>query len=142
MNNLKLLLVTGFNDEQKYSIDIEEAHKAYYLFSNPHKRGIFKNGLALEGKQINQIIPDWHGIMGWNRTHKLDTDDHEEIRSKGIGAEIKSLMGKAKDVAIAIDGNPAIAEKTLTECIAYLQIGARPETKSITSGLADKMRLK
>lgn len=139
MKKFKILLVTGYNDEQKHSIDIEEAHKAYYLFLNPQKRGIFKNGLALEGKQINQIIPDWHGTMGWSRTYKLDMYDYQEIEALGVEYQIKSLMAQARVAATFIESKPEISDKKLTECIEYLNLDTRSSFKALTEGLSNKI---
>lgn len=96
---MKVKLIVGFRRDQEHSIDIEEAHKAYYLFLHPTERGIFKNGLAIKGDQIQEIVPDWHGTMGWNPSHQLDSDDWNELNTKGIAEKIKSLMAEAKDVA-------------------------------------------
>ena len=99
MKNLKIKIVCGFRKDQIHSIDIEEAHKAYRLFMNPDERAIFKNGLALTGKNIETIEPDFNGSMGWNPDHQLDGDDWNDIHSKGIDRELRDILEKAKKVA-------------------------------------------
>lgn len=96
---MKIKLIVGFRRDQEHSIDIDEAHKAYYLFLNPEKRGIFKNGLAIVGKEIQEIVPDYQGTMGWNPTHVLDSDDWNELRTKGISYKLPKLLSAAKDIA-------------------------------------------
>lgn len=96
---MKIKLITGFRRDQEYSIDGEEAHKAYYLFLHPEARGVFGNGLAIKGDQIQEIVPDWQGTMGWNSTHNLDSDDWNEIRGKGIDIIVSKKLSEAKDVA-------------------------------------------
>ncbi len=99
MNNLKIKLIVGFRRDQEHSISAEEAHKAYYLFLNPEKRGVFSNGLAIIGNQIQEIVPDYHGTMGWNPSHVLDNDDWSELRSKGIERKIRDILSTAKQIA-------------------------------------------
>jgi hypothetical protein len=96
---MKIKLVTGFRRDQEYSIDANEAHKAYYLFLNPEARSIFNNGLAIKGDQIQEIVPDYQGTMGWNPTHVLDTDDWNELRDKGITAKMQATLAAGKELA-------------------------------------------
>lgn len=109
-------IITGFNEDQKYSIPIEEAHKAYYLFFHPEERGMFSGGLALIGKNIQTIQPDWHGTMGWNQGHKLDSDDWNEINST-VKEKMEYVMEKAKQVSIDMVRNPELMGKSLLEII-------------------------
>lgn len=97
--NLKIKLIVGFRRDQEHSIDASEAHKAYYLFLHPEQRGIFNNGLAIKGDQIQEILPDYHGTMGWYSTHVLDSDDMAEIRQKGVDTKIRDLLALGKDIA-------------------------------------------
>jgi hypothetical protein len=92
-------ILTGFRKDQFYSIDADEAHKAYYLFLNPEQRGVFKNGVALMGQSITGIEPDYNAIMGWNPTHQLGDDDWNDIRSKGVDKTVRLLTERAKTVA-------------------------------------------
>lgn len=97
--NYKVKMIVGYRKDQEHSIDANEAHKAYYLFLNPDARSIFSNGLALKGSQIDEIIPDWQGTMGWNPSHVLDAADWEEISSSGAHREMQNILSAAKEIA-------------------------------------------
>lgn len=100
MRNLKIKIITGFREDQAYTVDAEEAHKAYYLFLHPEERGIFKNGLAIIGKNIQGIEPDYHATMGWNQGYKLGPDDYADLRSKGVDIALRNCLSEAKEIAI------------------------------------------
>lgn len=95
----KVKLIVGFRRDQEHSIDANEAHKAYYLFDHASERGTFSNGLAIKGDQIQEIVPDWQGTMGWNASHVLDTDDWNELRSSGVDSKMQKILSAAKDIA-------------------------------------------
>lgn len=99
MNNLKIKVITGFRQDQYYTINYDEAHKAYYLFLHPEERGVFDNGVALIGKNIQGIEPDYNATMGWNETHELNSDDWNEIRGKGIDTSLRDILFSAKQIA-------------------------------------------
>jgi len=99
MKKLKIKLILGFRQDQEHSIDANEAHKAYYLFLNPQERGIFNNGLAVNGSDIKSIVPDYQGSMGWNPNHLLNEDDMVEIRKEGVDSALRKMMASAKDIA-------------------------------------------
>ena len=109
-------LIVGFRRDQEHSVSMEEAHKAYYLFLHPESRGIFSDGLAIKGSQIEEIVPDWHGAMGWNPTHTLNSDDWNEMRDKGIDGKIRNQIAIAKDVARLCE--PRDLEKPMSELLA------------------------
>lgn len=112
---LKIKLITGFRKEQKYTIDAEEAHKAYYLFLNPTQRGVFNNGVALQGSMIQGIEPDYHATMGWNETHVLDGDDWNEINSNGVAKKIQHTLSKGKTIASTLMlENPSVASTPIS----------------------------
>lgn len=92
-------LITGFRPDQFHSINEEEAHKAYYLFLNPDERGVFDNGVALIGKDIRSIEPDYHGTMGWHPTHILASEDYHEIHQYRVDIKLKEALEKGKEVA-------------------------------------------
>ena len=96
---LKIKIVAGFRPDQHYTIGADELHKAYYLFENPTERGIFNNGVAIRGQDIQTIEPDYQGTMEWNSTHKLDDDDMNEIRNKGIDRRMRTALIAGKEVA-------------------------------------------
>lgn len=102
MKKLKVRIITGFREDQSHTIDAEEAHKAYYLFLHPEERGIFKDGLALVGKDIRAIEPDYHATMGWNPSHNLDGDDYNQIRGCGVDRELRDMLSLAKEVATMV----------------------------------------
>ena len=104
MEKLRIKIIVGFREEQHITINANEAHKAYYLFLNPEERGIFDNGVALIGKNIQGIEPDYNSTMGWNITHKLDSNDWNEIRGKGIDEKLRNVLSMAKD-AVRLTGN-------------------------------------
>lgn len=96
---MKIKIKTGFRTDQHYTIDAEEAHKAYWLFLNPNERGVFNNGVALRGQDIQSIEPDYNATMGWNPTHILDSNDWNELREKGIDRKLRDILTSAKQVA-------------------------------------------
>lgn len=95
----KVKIIVGFRRDQEHSIPAEEAHKAYYLFLNPDARTIFSTGLAIKGDQIQEIVPDYHGTMGWNPTHTLTGDDWNEIHKAGVSKKFQFILSSAKEVA-------------------------------------------
>lgn len=111
---MKIKIITGYREDQFHTIDSEEAHKAYYLFQHPEQRGVFNNGVAIRGVDIQSIIPDYQSTMGWNPTHELDSDDWNEIRNKNVDREMRDLLYKAKEIANS--KNPQI-NKPLSETL-------------------------
>lgn len=99
MKNLKIKIITGFRKDQSYTIDADEAHKAYYLFLNPTERGVFNNGVAIIGQDIRGIEPDYNATMGWNPAHQLDANDFNEIKSSGTDRDLRDLLQLAKTVS-------------------------------------------
>lgn len=116
MDDLKIKIITGFSEDQKYTIPMEEAHKAYYLFLNPEKRGIFSNGLALIGKNIQAIQPDWNASMGWNPSHRIDSDDWNEINIK-MKSKMDGIMEQARSISEGIIANPKLMGMSLSELL-------------------------
>lgn len=134
MNNLKIKIITGFRDDQYMVINAEEAHKAYYLFLHPEERAIFSNGVALVGKNIQEIAPAWNETMGWNPTHKLDGYDWEEIREKGLDRKLNNLLVEAKQVSYLMEADKSLGNKLLSEAKLAL-----PERNEVIKSLASKM---
>lgn len=112
---LQVKVITGFRDDQYYVIPSEEAHKAYFLFNNPEARTIFSNGVALVGKNIQGIEPAWNETMGWNPTHRLDSDDWNDIRSQGVEKELRYELEDAKQAALMAVNNPTILNMKLSD---------------------------
>lgn len=122
----KIKIVCGFRKDQEFTIDANEAHKAYYLFNHPDKRGTFNNGLALKGSDIQRIEPDYNATMGWNPTHQLTGDDWNEIHSSGVMAKFQIIMASAKDI-----GRHGLIED-LKEPLVYLVKEKYPELGEIS----------
>lgn len=112
-------VITGYRQDQHYTIDAEEAHKAYYLFMNPEMRGVFNNGVALIGRDIRSIEPDYHATMGWNSTHYLDSDDWNELNSKGVVRKLRTVVSNAQLVA---KNNPELINISLTDASRQLAL--------------------
>lgn len=112
---MTIKIKTGFNAEQSYSVGDDEAHKAIYLFLNPEKRGVFNDGTALIGKHIQSVEPDYQATMGWNASHKLDSDDWNEIKDKGVDRKLRDVLYKAKKIAYLIPQNPQLLNCSLNE---------------------------
>ena len=91
--------ICGFREDQEHSIPMEEAHKLYRIFQFPEERAIFKNGLALIGADVRRIVPDYNATMNWHPSHKLDSDDWNEIRSLGVDRKLREEMTEAQEVA-------------------------------------------
>lgn len=111
--DFKVKLIVGYRRDQEHSISVDEAHKAYHLFLHPEQRGVFNNGLAIKGDQITEIVPDYHGTMGWNPSHNIDADDWNEIRNKNIDVHMQRALKAAKDIATlqnAQDFNAPLSE--------------------------------
>lgn len=138
MENLKIKVITGFREEQYYVIDGNESHKAYYLFMNPEERGVFKNGVALIGKNIQGIEPAWNETMGWNPTHKLDDDDWNDIHRNGIKVKMRELLSESKRVMPLIEKNKALLQINLEEIIKELPA---PKFSEEIKALADKFKM-
>lgn len=74
-------------------IDSTEMEKAMHAFitGNPV---VLQNGAL---SRIDRIVPDYHREMGWNPAHRLDSDDYNELRSKGVEEKYVRSIGKAKE---------------------------------------------
>ena len=134
-------ITTGYRDDQYVIIDNEDAHKAQYLFLHPEERAIFANGVALVGKLIQGIDPAWNQIMGWNPTHKLEDDDWNDIRGKGIDRKMQQLLSDAKEIAYLAEKNPELLNKPLSEAKLLLDNPQRKEISEATKQLSNKFRL-
>lgn len=108
-------IITGFRDDQFTIIDSEEAHKAYYLFLHPEERAIFSTGVAIIGKNIQEIVPAYNETMGWNQSHKLNGDDWSELREKGVDRMLQDVIYEAKSISYLMENNKSLANKQLSE---------------------------
>lgn len=134
-----LKIVCGYDEDRHYPIPAQEAHKAYYLFKNPDKRGVFDDGLAIIGKEIRIIQPDYHTTMGWNKTHELNDDDWNYLIGQDITEKMKEIMGNAKEIGELIEKNPELAKLQLGDIIknGYESVITMPQTDEI----AERFRL-
>ena len=139
MSNLKIKVITGYRDDQQYTIEANEAHKAYYLFLNPEARTVFSNGVALIGKNIQGIEPDYHATMGWNKSHQLDGDDWHEINSSGIGDKMQKLLTVARNVAQVAMSDVSLLNKPLIE--AKNSLPEKNQVHGLIDGLASKFKI-
>jgi len=121
---MKIKLICGFRKDQEHTVDAEEAHKAYYLFLNPSARGVFKDGLAIVGSSIQEIVPDYQATMGWYASHNLDSDDWAQIRSEGVDREMQKMLSLGKEIAQM--GEPADLNQPISKLLEtkYLQLHA------------------
>lgn len=92
-------VICGYRKEQEYLVNANEAHKAYYIFTNPDKKAVFDDGLALKGSDIQRIVPDYNSAMGWNPNHQLTNEDWNELHSNGLMEKMQGIMSLAKEVA-------------------------------------------
>ena len=117
------ILTNDFNIS--FTVEAKESHKAYYLFNNPEKRGTFTNGVAILGKDIKSIVPDFNTTMDWNPSYKMSDDDWNEIRKKGLDKKAQFILEKAAIVAKMAEENPALLQMALSKAIVLL-----PENKN------------
>lgn len=87
-------LVTGFNAEDYIEINEDELEKAYYCFLEK-KDAVFSGG-AVRGSRIQEIKPDYHRAMGWNRGHKLEALDYAQLSEEGIDRAHMTSLAAAK----------------------------------------------
>lgn len=140
---LKIKIVCGFRADQEYTVDCEQAHVAYYLFINKAHRFVFSNGIAIEGADIKRIVPDYNATFGFMPSYVMTPHDWADVyeseeNSKAYKA-LQDRMTLAKDLAKQIP--PGEQGKAMLQ--APLKEHAKAfRSKSLTSGLADQMRLK
>ena len=53
--------------------------------------------------------------MGWNPTHRLDDEDWNEMRKKGVDVKFRELLTQARHTSYLIEKNPEIISKPLSE---------------------------
>lgn len=133
-------IICGYRPDQEYTVPLQEAHKAYYLFRNPDKQGIFTNGIAIKGSMIQSIKPDWHTTMGWNETHQLNSDDWVELKDIGVEDKMKKLMYDAKKVAdLGIEQHIKLKLQDVIKLLPEQKL-INPSVENEVKSLADKMK--
>lgn len=94
------IITKRYGKEYEYSIDMNDAHKAWYLFYNPTARAVFNNGsLGLRGEDVVSVEIDPVGTMGWNPTHRMDSDDWNEVRGKQLDYRLRNTLSAANQVS-------------------------------------------
>ena len=134
-------VITGFREDQYVIIPMQEAHKAYYLFKHPEERGVFNCGIALIGRNIQEIRPEWNKTMGWNESHEIGYLDWEELKGKGVENKMRILIQAAKDVGDLVESKPQFMKIDLGYVLASLPQKDKP--KEIHDGrkqLIEKMK--
>jgi len=95
----KIKIVCGYRKDQEFTIDANEAHKAFYLFENTDERGTFQNGLAIKGSDIQRIEPDYNATAGYNTDHQLTGEDMKELAGNGTVTKMQGILVAAKEIA-------------------------------------------
>jgi len=132
----KVKLIVGFRRDQEHSIPADEAHKAYHLFFNPDTRTIFSNGLAIKGDQIQEIVPDYQGTMGWNASHQLNDDDWNELRANGVSGNFQRILSASKEIAQR--GDPTELNIPLTTLLSkYPKLAPQEERQGSMKRIGD-----
>lgn len=136
-----ITVITGFREDQRVDIPLQEAHKAFYLFKHPEERGVFDCGVALIGRNIQEIKPNWNKTMGYNPEYELTTDDWNDIAGKGIKKKMQVLMETAKRVADMVEVNPQLMKQELGEIVKVLKLSEKTEYTENIKQLEDKFKL-
>lgn len=121
---------TGYNESEFIPIDESELDAAIHIFITESK-GVFKNGVV-RGKDIIAITEDWHKEMGWYPTYKMQSEDWEELKKKGITKKYQGVIGQAKEkVSYLVKINQLHLLGKEVE-------GFTPSVARISTGLKDK----
>ena len=97
-------IVTGFDASEYFEIDTEELARAYHCFLSDGKM-ITKNGIALRGKNILRIEPNWNALMGWNKGYKPTAYDMTFIPKTKKDNAFKIMLLSKKRAATALQEN-------------------------------------
>lgn len=96
MNKIIFKALTGFGGEREVFFGAEDLEKVQYAFLR-EKRVLLSNGQAVDGKYIQQIMPDWIRTMGWNEGYSLTPDDNAEITKKGVRSDASHILEQTRD---------------------------------------------
>lgn len=89
-----MLYFKVFKDFNNYiSIDETDLERALAAFK--YGTAVMFDDGAVE--KVESIIPDQNRSMGWNPSHKLDDDDWNDIRSKGIDRKLRDAISEARE---------------------------------------------
>lgn len=90
-------IVYGFNQDNYFEITSDELHKAHVIAVKgggaSFESGFFRN----RGQDVLRIEPDWHRVKGWNRTHKMDEFDYQEVSS--LVEPYRKTLSNGKELA-------------------------------------------
>lgn len=132
-------IVCGFNEEENISINENELAKAISLFMSAKGRALFENG-AIRGQDIKRVVPDWHKVMGWNRSWKITPDEYSDIKhlEKGYNETYNqaSLLAELATKTNRLE----LLLKPFSEAVLFLP----EQNKEISEGsklLASKMKM-
>ena len=70
------------------TIDETEIEKALAAFRSGSSV-IFKEGAL---NRVDSILPDYNKTMGWNPSYKLQNEDWNEIRERGVDKTFKEVL--------------------------------------------------
>lgn len=90
----RYLVRYGYGDEMTISIEEKDLEKAVYAWMSQKKVNL--TNALLDGKYIISITEDFHSPMGWNKSHKLEDEDWNELRQNGVLDYYKGKINSAK----------------------------------------------
>ncbi len=99
----------GYGRDDFYSVDETEVRKAIRA-QVTGEIAIFAEG-TIAGNSIIAIMPDYQRMMGWNRDHELNGEDHREIGDKRKEDCVALLEAVRREVA----GLPPQESKELSD---------------------------
>lgn len=132
-------ILQGYEHERDIIIREDELERAYGLFMLGG-RWIFSGG-AVDGKNIQTIVEDYHSTMGWNKEYKLGTDDYEQLGQLGVDGKMRKALESAKERAMYLINSKQ--EHLIGKNVAIPEL-QKPQNKQISEGvksLADKFKL-
>lgn len=90
----RYLVRYGYGDEMTISIEEKDLEKAVYAWMSQRKVNL--TDALLDGKYIISITEDFHSPMGWNKSHKLEDEDWNQLRKSGVLDYYKDKINSAK----------------------------------------------
>lgn len=132
-------ILQGYEHERDIIIRENELERAYGLFMLGG-RWIFSGG-AVDGKNIQTIVEDYHSTMGWNKEYRLGTDDYEQLTQLGVDRKMRLVLEKAKEkVMYLINSNK---QELIGKNVEILELKIpHKEISQDTKSLVDKFRIK
>lgn len=118
----------GYGNEDYSYITKVDLPKAYYCFINKVDM-VTDDGTVIRGKDIIDIQPNWHGIMGWHSERKIDSRDLIE----SIGADRVEIVEAFMKGAVSIaklskkNNDTKLLEQPLAEEVGYYVLPDKKE---------------